>query len=259
MSASPGDLTILILTFNERENIARILQALTWAQRVLVVDSHSTDGTGEIVGSFPNARIIQNEFTTHATQWNIGLSHITSPWALTLDADYVLPVNAETQITDAMDRNFWGYRAGFSYWVAGKPIRGSVLPPRVVLFRVSGSQYVDDGHTQRLLESGSVGQLGCTIAHDDRKPLNRWVHSQINYAQLEATKLSDKAIGSISVVDRLRKLIVFAPIIVGIHAYILRGGFMSGWRGLFYAMQRSFAELLLSLFLLQAMLQTKEK
>ena len=41
-------LTALILTYNERENIARTLAALSSIEQVLLVDSFSTDDTLEI-------------------------------------------------------------------------------------------------------------------------------------------------------------------------------------------------------------------
>ncbi|NNE05752.1 MAG: hypothetical protein HKN15_08530 [Xanthomonadales bacterium] len=50
--------------------------------------------------------------------------------------------------------------------------------------------------------------------------------------------------------DRIRRLILVAPMLVFVLVFIVRGGFLSGWRGFFYASQRFFAELLLSLFLL---------
>ena len=45
------DLTVLILTFNERENIGRCLDRLGGAERMVVIDSFSTDETCEIAPS----------------------------------------------------------------------------------------------------------------------------------------------------------------------------------------------------------------
>jgi len=40
-----ADITPLILTYNEEENIDRTLSKLTWASQILVIDSYSTDRT----------------------------------------------------------------------------------------------------------------------------------------------------------------------------------------------------------------------
>ena len=136
-------------------------------------------------------------------------------------------------------------------------MRGSVLPARTVLFRVAGSHYFNDGHTQRLEEAGRCEVLPLTIAHDDRKPLSRWLQSQVRYAGLEVEKLDSAAYSEIGWSDRTRKLLVLAPTLVFILVYFVRGGFLSGWRGLFYALQRFTAELLLSLFLIERIIIRK--
>ena len=84
------DLTVLILTYNERENIGRTLEALRWADRVLIVDSYSTDDTLQIAGGFPNVQVVQRPFESFASQCNFGLEQIGTEWVLSIDADYVL-------------------------------------------------------------------------------------------------------------------------------------------------------------------------
>ena len=61
-------ITPLILTYNEAPNIGRILRRLTWAKRIVVIDSYSTDETLEILRSFPQVEVYQREFDTAANQ-----------------------------------------------------------------------------------------------------------------------------------------------------------------------------------------------
>ena len=42
------DLTVLILTYNEEQNLRACLDSVRWSDDVLVVDSFSTDGTVEV-------------------------------------------------------------------------------------------------------------------------------------------------------------------------------------------------------------------
>ena len=74
-------ITPLVLTFNEEANIGRTLARLTWAPRVVVVDSHSTDRTLEIVRGFPNVEVVQRAFDTFASQWNFGLKSVRTAWS----------------------------------------------------------------------------------------------------------------------------------------------------------------------------------
>ena len=61
-----ADITPVILTCNEAANIGRSLERLTWATRIVVVDSGSTDGTLDIVTRFPNVRAVHRPFVTWA-------------------------------------------------------------------------------------------------------------------------------------------------------------------------------------------------
>ena len=154
------DITPMILTFNEEANIGRTLAKLTWAKRVLVIDSGSTDQTLELAKSaHPNVRVLQREFDSHTQQWNFGLDQITTEWVLTLDADYEVSPQLAAEIVPlepTPDRvGFW---SEFEYRIFGHPLRGSSYPPRIVLFRVSQARYVDDGHTQTLWISDASGE-----------------------------------------------------------------------------------------------------
>src|SRR5438105_6981758 len=183
-------LTALILTYNEQENIRRALEALVWVPNVIVVDSFSNDQTLEIARSFPNVQIVQRVFDTHANQWNAGLDRIDTEWTLTLDADYVLTAELQEEIKKLEPPSdltlYWG---DFDYCIFGRPLRASVYPPRVVLFRTKRARYIDEGHAQQLRIKGKLAKFKGKIWHDDRKPLSRWFQSQERHAELEADYL----------------------------------------------------------------------
>ena len=247
-------LTVLIIAWNEAPNIERTLQSVAWAQRILLIDSFSTDGTVELAKQFEQVEVIQREFVDFADQCNFGLTQVSTKWVLSLDADYVLPKSAETAITEASDEDFEAYMAGFEYWVHGKKVYGSILPGRMMLYQRECARYEQDGHGHKVRISGRVGSLPFRIAHDDRKPLDRWLKSQVGYAQDEAAKLTTTPAAKLGRNDRIRRWIVPAPFLVFLMVFVFRGGFLSGWRGFYYAMQRFIAECLLSLCLLDVKL-----
>jgi hypothetical protein len=82
-----------------------------------------------------------------------------------------------------------GYRASFVYRNHGRPLRGTLYPPRIVLYRVKNARYANEGHGHTVTVSGDVGALSGVIYHDDRKPLSRWLASQQSYARLEVDYL----------------------------------------------------------------------
>src|SRR5690242_689543 len=164
------DLTALILTFNEEANIARTLEALRWITGVAIIDSHSTDRTLEIARTFSNVQTYQRQFDTFAAQCNFGLTHVTTEWVLSLDADYVLTPELQEELKRLRPpQDVRGYSIAFDYCVFGRPLRSSILPPRTVLYRRNYARYRNEGHGHRVAVDGKVERLRGHIWHDDRK------------------------------------------------------------------------------------------
>jgi glycosyltransferase involved in cell wall biosynthesis len=245
--------TPLILTYNEAPNIQRTLQKLTWANRIVVIDSYSTDETLEILSSYPKVEVFKRKFDTHATQWNYGLEQVKSEWVLSLDADYVLTKELINEISNLpLDTTIDGYFAKFKYCVFGKPLRSTILPPREFLFRKNKAIYIDDGHTQLLKNQGQSSQLSAYIYHDDRKPLSRWLWAQERYMVIETKKLLETPNNELSLSDRIRKRKILAPLIIFVYCLIVKGAILDGWQGWYYTFQRVLAEVLLSIHLIEA-------
>jgi len=246
------DITPLILTFNERENIARTLGTLMWTQEVVIIDSGSTDGTLEIARTaHSNVRIVARVFDSFAGQCNFGLSQIATEWILSMDADYVLTPELIAEIkalnppTDVA-----GYSAGFRYCIFGRPLRSTAYPARTILYRRRLAQYRDEGHGHRVIVDGKIEKLNGKIDHDDRKPFSYWLQSQDRYSKIEARHLLSTPLPQLSFQDRLRRKIFFAPAVMFLYLLFARGLVLDGWRGWFYVCQRTIAEILLSLRLL---------
>ncbi len=125
------------------------------------------------------------------------------------------------------------------------------MPPRQVLFCKNKAIYIDDGHTQLLQVNGKSANLKNYIYHDDRKSLSRWLQSQDRYLLIEAKKLLTTPAKQLSFGDRLRKQKVIAPIVILFYCLILKGGIFDGWAGWYYAWQRTLAEILLAIRLIE--------
>jgi glycosyltransferase involved in cell wall biosynthesis len=248
-------ITPLILTFNEAPNIGRVLERLDWARDIVVVDSFSEDETVSIAKGFPQVRVLQRKFDSHAAQWNFGLKEtgISTEWVLALDADYILTPEFIDELKGLEPTTKTrGYQARFTYCINGRPLRSGVYPQLTVLYQKAGAKYSQDGHTQRLELEGEVETTRSRILHDDRKPLKRWFESQQRYMALEAKKLQASDLNSRSNMDRIRQVRIVAPFAVLFYCLIVRGGVLDGWPGFYYAFQRMFAELLLSLYLIES-------
>jgi glycosyltransferase involved in cell wall biosynthesis len=256
MSEAAGSsplLTALILTHNEEANIGRTLDHLGWVDSILVIDSGSSDATLSILAAQPLVRVLHRPFDSFADQCNFGLEQISTPWVLSLDADYLIPPSlaAEIQrvIRNPATTGVAGFAIPFRYCIAGRPLRSGMLPPRVSLYRRGAGRYRNDGHGHRIVLSGPVHRLRQPIFHDDRKPLQRWLASQRNYLAIEADKLHSTPSRQLSLADRLRKHTPLSPFAALLFCLLWKGGLLEGWRGWVYAQQRMYAELLLNLML----------
>jgi glycosyltransferase involved in cell wall biosynthesis len=241
-------ITPLIIAYNEAPNIRRTLEKLFWAKRIVVIDSGSTDGTVEMARAQPRVEIINRPFVDAASQCNFGLMQITSAWVLSLDADYELSQELICELASLVPfEGIVGYQARFIYRIYGRPLRGSLYPPRTVLYRKDKAYYRQEGHTQRVVLDGDVLMLNGVIYHDDRKPLVRWLASQQRYAREQADYLLDCPPTMLRRIDKVRLMGWPAPFGVFFYALLVKGCLFHGWSGWYYALQRTIAEMLLAL------------
>lgn len=242
--------TPMVLTYNEAANIGRCLERLRWASRVLVLDSFSTDATLEIARSFANVEVIQRAFDSFAGQCNFGLTQIQTPWALSMDCDYILGEGFEQEMQQVLNgTSHAGYAAGFRYCIHGKPLSATLYPPRTVLYRRDAAHYEDEGHGHRVRINGRVGSLRSTIDHDDRKPLARWFSSQIKYSEQEAKFLLTAKPEMLGRIDRIRARGWIVPFLAPVYCLVAKGLWRDGIAGLHYTLQRWTAECMIALAL----------
>jgi glycosyltransferase involved in cell wall biosynthesis len=250
------DITAMILTYNEEPNIARTLDAVAWVKEILIVDSGSTDATLGIVARYPSARVVTRKFDTFAEQCNFGLAQVTTPWVLSMDADYELTPEAASEMravvpSDAVS----GYRARFIYRIYGQSLRATLYPPRTVLYRPQRARYHNEGHGHRVVLDGQVDDLAGKIWHDDRKPLKRWLASQQVYARHEADYLLATPPSKLRRTDRIRLIGWPAPILVFFYTLFWKRCILDGWPGWLYVLQRTLAEILIAIELVDRKLR----
>ena len=254
--------TPVILTFNEEENIEHSVSRLGWAKDIVVVDSFSTDDTLSILTRFSNVRVYQREFDNHANQWNYAIheTDINKDWVLALDADYILSdefISELESLDPALEDA--GYETEFTYCIHGKPLRGSLYPPVVVLCKHVHARYTQDGHTQRVIGVGKVGKLRSKILHDDRKPFGRWLASQKKYMALEAELIYETPFAKLSWPDKTRKMVFIAPFLTFIYCLFYKKLILDGIPGLHYSALRTIAEIILTIEQMKLLLKINIK
>ncbi|MDX6710433.1 MAG: hypothetical protein QOH96_1449 [Blastocatellia bacterium] len=250
-------ITPVMLTYNEEQNVSRTLSRLRWAKDIVVVDSGSTDGTLAALSEFDNVRLFKRRFDTHAQQWRYATekTQIATDWILRLDADYQVSDALRSELSRlASDSPVSAYRIGFDYAVFSHELLSSLYPPNTILMRKGCFTVQDRGHTEAWEVRGLVGTLRGRVVHDDWKLVEQWLAGQARYMRLELESLRSYKAG---IVPWLRLRPPLMPIAVFMYCLFGKGLILNGRAGVFYALQRMVAEAVLSLMVLEEKLRAK--
>lgn len=184
-------ITAIIPTFNEESNIQKALDAVSFADEIIVIDSFSTDKTIAIVQK-TKAIIVQRAFDNFSNQKNFAIGKATNDWIFLLDADETISESLQKEIQKVINttttfaafyiyRNFFFKRKKlkFSGWQRDKVIR---------LFRKDNCRYKGKVH-EEIYTEGEIGFLQEKINHYSYKNYNQYKSKLKSYAKLQAEEL----------------------------------------------------------------------
>ena len=195
----PADLTILILTMNEEDNLPKALASVEGlASRIVVVDSGSTDRTMEIARE-AGAEVYENGWVNHATQVNWGLdnTNITTTWTFRLDADEeVLPDLAKFIKDDleSLPNDVDGIELRRRIYFLGRWIKhGGVYPNHVLrIFRNGKARCEMAWMDEHMVVQGDVHRVNADLKDENTKPLRWWTAKHNWYSDRELFELLEK-------------------------------------------------------------------
>ncbi|MFM2043910.1 MAG: hypothetical protein RLY86_2486 [Pseudomonadota bacterium] len=275
----PIPVSVIVMTRDEGENLARCLDSLTPFAEVVVVDSASRDATIPIALS-RRVRVVPfiwNGRYPKKKQWSLDLPDLAHDWILFVDADERVPPDLAAEIAVLFSRDASATPGGedgvqgrgrppcAAYHLESRP----VLMGRVLRF---GGTYrkialmdrrrcrfppMDDlgvatmweveGHYQPRV-MGPVGRLSSTLLHEDMKPPFAWFERHNRYSDWEVhmdrggrrTPLYGAETPGRRLAKRVFARLPCRPLVVFIATYLLRLGILDGMPGLHHALMRSF-------------------
>jgi len=264
------DICVIILTYNEERHIYRCISSVKdVANRILVVDSFSTDKTVEIARSF-GAEVLQRPWKTYADQFQWALDHVNeqSGWLMRMDADEYL----EPGLVDEIHRRLpetpldvIGIYIRRKVFFQGQWIRhGGFYPQTLLRIWRAGQGRIEqrwmDEHIV-LPPNAKTITLEHHIVDDNLKGITFWTDKHNRYATREMAdiviqkyfpELADRALRDMSADPqaRLKRSIkddVYNKLPPGLRAllyflyrYFVLFGFLDGGKGFVYHFLQAF-------------------
>ena len=225
-------LTACIITYNEADRIDACLRSLSFCDEIVVVDSHSTDATRQIAGSL-NARVIERDWPGYRSQKQFAVEAASNDWVLCLDADERVTSQLREEIEALRTRGFaehagWSVPRITDYF--GQFLRhGNAYPDRLIrLFDRRRGGWTGEEIHENTRVTGSVGRLHGHLEHFSYRSLSDHHNRMARYADLMARALyaRGKRCG-------LSK-VLFNPAWRFFRGYVIRLGFLDGWRGMVF-------------------------
>lgn len=230
--ARPG-LSACVIAMNEEDRLGGCLDSLAFCDEILVVDSHSTDGTRELAAS-RGARVIERDWPGFIGQREFAIRAAANDWVLCLDADERVSPELRAAIEDLRERGFpehAGWRCPrlsnyFGTWM----VHGTWYPNHQLrLFdRRRGHVGGKEPHDRVQLE-GSIGMLRGDLHHYPYRNFREHLRTIDSYTTTMARGMFDRG-RKATVVD-----LVVRPAARFFRFYFVKRGFLLGWKGLMLA------------------------
>jgi len=221
-------LSVAIIAWNEEERLRACLESAGWADEIIVIDAESTDKTVQVAREFTD-KIWVRPWAGFAAQKNFALEQATGEWVLSLDADERVTPELRDRIGRIVRAN--GPADGYSiprknvFWGAWMRHGGLYPDYQLRLFSRNTGRFADSAVHESVVVEGHVEALAEPMLHHSYRGLEDFVARSNRYSTLAAHEIVSRG-GRAGLAD-----LALRPLGRFVSMYILRLGFLDGWRG----------------------------
>lgn len=261
-----SDLTIIILTKNEEQNLKKCIDSFeNAAKRVVIVDSYSTDGTTALARSL-DAEVYEHPFENHAAQFNWALENIdlSTEWVMKVDADEEFTPELAREIKEKLDtlpKEVNGVILRRRVYFMGRWLRHGGMYPQLLLriFRVGhGMSEMKQMDEHLIITNGKAVTFDHDFSDNNNKSLDWWIRKHNWYASKEVLEQQTKTLtGGNSIEDtatssqaKAKRFIknhgyyslpkFFRAHLYFIYRYYIRLGFLDGKEGKIFTFMQAY-------------------
>lgn len=249
--------SIIVPVKNEAVNLANCLESVKEFDDVVVVDSGSTDATGEIAKKFerPVVDFKWDGKFPKKRNWALQNLNLKHPWVLFLDADERMTPAVLDELTHTLPATAHnGFWIGYRNWFLGRLLKHGDPMRKLALMRVGCGAYeriMEDAWSaldmeihEQLCIDGSVGVINAKLEHHDRKDLAAYYSRHNEYSTWEAKRyLALKDRTQLTHRQRIKYRMLtwpFFPVMYFMVSYFFKLGFLDGRAGLYFALGKLF-------------------
>lgn len=233
MTSERPKLSACIIAMDEEDRIADCLASLAFCDEVVVVDSHSKDGTRELAARL-GARVIERDWPGHVAQKEFTIREARHDWVLCVDADERISPELRVEILALRDAGFPG-KAGWRFprlssYLGRWMTRGGWYPDRQLrLFDRRRGHWGGNNPHDRVELDGPVGELSGNLLHHPYRNLGEHLRTIDKYTTIMAEGLHRRGKRA-GIFD-----LTLRPSARFFRSYVLKLGFLMGWRGIVQA------------------------
>lgn len=269
--------SVVLPVRNEARNLPAALASVSWAGQVIVVDSHSADGTAELARRL-GAEVVQFCYSGQGPRkknWALANLSFRYEWVLLLDADERVTPELRQAIARAvrsdqadgyyLDRDLVFLRRSLRCLRPNWNLR--LFKHRLGRFEDLGLWHLpgtgDNEVHEHVRLNGRFGFLRPPLLHQDERDISAWLERHIRYAIWEAhlyRRLRAEplwpALPDLLARDPVRRRralrrvwvrLPCRPVVRFFVWYVLRRGVLDGRAGLIYCLLMAWYELIIGL------------
>jgi hypothetical protein len=237
--SSRQKLTAILPVGNEIHNIEEVIESVSFADEILVIDSMSTDGTFD-VASRKNVRVIRRPYQYSSSQKNFAIPLASHEWILLVDADERVPPKLKDEILSTLSDPtangvvaYWIGRA--NHFMNERVYYSGMRNDKVIrLFMRDKCRYEDKMVHAEIIADGKVATLKNKLYHNTYRGIDEFIKKLNRYATWQAVDYN-KTTGRLTFYH-----FVLKPVYGFLKHYFIQLGFMDGFVGLVLAYLRGY-------------------
>lgn len=224
-------ISAVVTCFNSQKTIAKCIESLKIADEIIVLDSHSTDDTINILKQL-NCIVHLQDFLGYSKQKQTAINLSNNDWVILLDSDEYLTTSAQNALLEwkKSQANAVAYRLYRQEWVFWKWSHKWVRMNKFVrLFDKSKANISLDLVHESVKTSGKTLSINAIIKHYGDTSIAKKIEKINLYSQLAAQQKFNNGKNVFPL-----KLIFYPPFYF-IKQYLFRRQIFNGWAGLINA------------------------